>query len=197
MPLNRLGTLLGITEELRALQARVRRMKALQTLYFRSAPRELASSSRVKSYRAGTLFVGADNPAVAAKLKQLAPRLLASLRESESEITKIRIEVQVSGRAPERGYVSRKTALSPDIARKFEALSSRVSDPGLKLALERFAKRQRGIAGPSDQHEPLQHVQHHDHDHHDESELKGSPRPGEVAPVAGKEKNRNRNGDHE
>src|SRR5215210_6976959 len=98
MPLNTLGTLLGATEELRALQARVRRLRDLQKLYLRSAPRELASSSRVKGYRAGTLFVGADNAAVAAKLKQLAPRLLASLQESEGEITKIRIEVQVSGR---------------------------------------------------------------------------------------------------
>src|SRR4051812_23011642 len=112
MPLNTLGALLGATEELRALQARVRRLRELQSLYFRSAPRELASSSRVKSYRAGTLFVSAVNPPVAAKLKQLTPRLLACFKEIEREITKIRIEVQVSGRAPERTYVSLKTPLS-------------------------------------------------------------------------------------
>ena len=197
MPLNMLGTLLGATEELRAVRARVRRLRELQTLYFRSAPRELAGSSRVKNYQAGTLFVSADNPAVAAKLKQLAPRLLASLREMETEITKIRIEVQVSGRAPERGYVSRKVALTPDTATKFDALASRVKDPALKSALERFARRHGAKAAPLDEHEALDHVEHHDHDDHDETELTRAPRPGEVAPIAGKEKKRKRNRDHE
>ena len=187
MPLNTLGTLLRTTEELRALQARVRRLRALQMLYFRSAPRELASSSRVKGYRAGTLFVGADNAAVAAKLKQLAPRVLVSLQQSEREITKIRIEVQVGGRSPERAYVSRKTPFTADAANALEALSKRVSDPGLKVALARFARRHRET-GASDQHEPLDYVQHHHHDDHDEPELSRAPRPGEVAPVTGKEK---------
>jgi hypothetical protein len=181
--------LLGATEELRALQARVRRLRDLQKLYLRSAPRELASSSRVKSYRAGTLFVGADNAAVAAKLKQLAPRLLASLQESEGEITKIRIEVQVGGRAPERAYVSRKKAPSAAAASELEALSARVKDPQLKSALERFARRHQ--PGPSEQHHALEHVQHHHDDDHDEAELKGPPRPREVPPVARKEKKRN------
>jgi hypothetical protein len=197
MPLNTLGTLLGATEELRALQARVRRLRELQTLYLRSAPRELANSSRVKGYRAGTLFLGTDNAAVAAKLKQLAPRLLASLQEIEGEITKIRIEVQVSGRAPERTYVSRKKALPAETASQIEALSERVKDPGLKSALERFARRHRNNDVRSDQHQALQHVEHHDDDDHDKAELKRAPRPGEVAPVAGKEKKRNRNRDHE
>jgi hypothetical protein len=195
MPLNTLGTLLGATEELRALQARVRRLRQLQTLYFMAAPRELASSSRVKSYRAGTLFVGADNAAVAAKLKQLAPRLLASLRRMESEITKIRIEVQVSGRAPERAYVSRKSSLSPDTATKFHALAAQVSDPGLKSALERFARRHR--ADPSNEHEPLEDVQHHHDDNDNKRELKRAPGPGEITPVAGKEKKRNGDREHE
>ena len=195
MPLNTLGTLLSATEELRALQARVRRLRQLQTLYLRSAPRELASSSRVKSYRAGTLFVGADNAAVAAKLKQLAPRLLASLQRTETEITKIRIEVQVSGRASERAYVSHKAALTTDTTKKFDALAAQVRDPGLKSALERFARRHR--SGASDKKEALDDVQHHHDDHHDERELKGAPRPAEIPPVAGHEKKHNRNRDRE
>ena len=195
MPLNMLGSLLGATEELRTLQARVRRLRELQTLYFGSAPRELASSSRVKNYRAGTLFVSADNPAVAAKLKQLAPRLLASLQRIETEITKIRIEVQVSGRAPERVYVSRKSALSADTTTKFDALAAQVRDPGLRSALERLARRHRADA--SDEHQPLEDVQHHHDDHHDKSELKRAPRPREIAAVAGKQKKRDRNRDHE
>jgi len=195
MPLNMLGTLLGATEELRALQARVRRLRQLQTLYCRAAPRDLASSSRVKGYRAGTLFVSADNAAVASKLKQLAPRLLTSLQGIETEITKIRIEVQVSGRAPERAYVSRKAPLSVGTATKFDALAAQVRDPGLKSALERFARRHG--ADMSDEHEPLEDVKHHHDDHDDKGELKRAPRPGEITPVAGEEKKRHRNRDHE
>src|SRR5688572_25018231 len=134
MPLHKIGDLLGASDELKALSARTRRLRELQTLYLRSAPRELAMSSRVKNYRTGTLFIGADNAAVAAKLRQLAPTLLASIRETEAEITALRIEVQVGGAARERVQESRKTALPSDAVEKFQELSKRVGDPGLKSA---------------------------------------------------------------
>ena len=143
MPLQKIGTLLGNTPELKALSVRARRMRELQTLYLRSAPLELASSSRVKNYRAGTLLIGADNAAVAAKLKQLAPSLLASIRKSEGEITGIRIEVQVSGAPSGRRKKSDKTPLSADAIEKFEALAKRVPAGGLKSALGNLVRRHR------------------------------------------------------
>ena len=140
MPLHKIGDLLGASDELKALSARTRRLRELQTLYLRSAPRELAMSSRVKNYRAGTLFIAADNAAVAAKLRQLAPTLLASIRETEAEITALRIEVQVGGAARERVRESRKTALTSDAVEKIQELSKRVGDAGLKSALARLAR---------------------------------------------------------
>jgi hypothetical protein len=139
MPLHTIGKLLSATEELQALQARTRRLLQLQRLYFRSAPRELAKSSRVKSYKAGTLFVFADNSAVAAKLKQLAPRLLASIRKIEAEVTSIHIQVQV--RDTQRTYKSIKTALTPQAIEEFDALATRVTDAKLKLALANLVRR--------------------------------------------------------
>ncbi len=197
MPLYNLLDLLGTTEELKALQARVRRLRDLQMLYFRSAPRELAGSSRVKSYRAGTLVVSADSAAVAAKLKQLAPRLLTSIRQTEAEITKVRIEVQVGGRAAERVYKVKKTALTTETIRKFDELAARVADGGLKSALARLARHQRGRRARLDQDQALDHIQDHHDDHHHERELKSAPSPGEVAPVAGVEKKPERNDDRE
>ena len=182
MPLHSLGDLLGTTEALKALTARCRRLKELQSLYVRTAPRELAGSSRVKGCRAGTLFVFADNAAVAAKLKQLAPRLLAAIRENEPEINQIRIEVQVGGRAGGGPYTSRKTPLTPATIRRFGELAEAIPDGGLKAALARLAARH---AAALDQHQPLEHVQHHGDDYHDEGELDGAPRPREVAPVPG------------
>ena len=141
MPLNTIGKLLGTTEELKALSARTRRLRELQTLYDRSAPRELASSSRVKSYRAGTLVISADNAAVAAKLKQLAPRVLVSIREIEGEVTAIRIEVQVSSRHSEGRRKPLKSGLPPEAIKKFEELASSVVNEDLKSALGRLVRR--------------------------------------------------------
>ena len=141
MPLNTIGKLLGTTEELKALSARTHRLRELQTLYVRSAPRELASSSRVKSYRAGTLVISADNAAVAAKLKQLAPRVLVSIREIESEVTGIRIEVQVSGGHAEDRRKSLKSGLPPEASKKVDELAESVANEDLKSALGRLVRR--------------------------------------------------------
>jgi hypothetical protein len=141
MPLSKIGSLLNASDELKALAARTRRLQDLQALYLTSAPRELVGSSRVKNFRAGTLFLSADNASVAAKLKQLAPTVLASIRESEGEVTGLRIEVQVSGAARERRPKSHKVALTPDAIGKLERLAMEVRDDGLKNALARLARR--------------------------------------------------------
>ena len=139
MPLHTIGKLLTATEELKNLQARTRRLIELQTLYSRSVPQELAVSSRVKNYKTGTLFVSADNAAVAAKLKHLAPRTLVALRQVEAEVTAIRIEVQV--KRAQRTYKSIKTGLPTDALEKFDSLAQRVSSPGLKSALAALVRR--------------------------------------------------------
>ena len=184
MPLHTFGDLLGTAEALKALTARVRRLEQLQSLYVRTAPRELAGSSRVKGFRAGTLFVWADNAAVAAKLKQLAPRLLAAIRENEAEITQIRIEVQVGGRGAAGPYKSRKRPLTSATIERFGELAKSIPEGNLKEALARMAARH---AAALNQNQALEHVKHHRDDRHDERELSRAPRPAEVAPVAGVE----------
>lgn len=141
MPLHTIGNLLAASDELKTLSARARRLRQLQTLYVGSAPRELAQSSRVRNLRGGTLLICADNAAIAAKLRQLAPTLLASIRKSEAEITGIRIEVQVSGGLHERVPKSRKTPLPADAIQEFDSLAKRVPDGTLKAALTRMVRR--------------------------------------------------------
>ena len=143
MPLHTIGDLLGATQELRTLSARARRLRELQTLYVGSAPRGLAQSSRVRNLRGGTLLISADNAAVAAKLRQLAPTLLASIRKSEAEITAIRIEVQVSGALHERTPASRKKPLLADAIQEFDGLAKRIPDGSLKSALARLVRHHR------------------------------------------------------
>jgi hypothetical protein len=142
MPLHTIGKLLSATEELKVLQARARRIQELQTLYLTSAPRELASASHVKNCRAGTLYISADNSAVAAKLKQLAPRLVAALREFEPEVTGVRIDVKVS--ETHRAYKSPKKALARSAVEEFDTLARKMPDGALKSALANLVKRHSG-----------------------------------------------------
>jgi hypothetical protein len=160
MPLHTLGSLIGATAELKALTALARRLDALQSAYQHATPPELARASRVKSCSAGTLHVAADNAAVAAKLKQLAPSLLAAIRRSQEEITQIRISVDVSGRAAPRAYRSQKQALTPLIVDRLDELAGRVHDSGLKAALARLARRHAVRSRMSDEPQALEHKQH-------------------------------------
>lgn len=143
MPLQKLETLVSTSDELKGFSARTRRLQELQTIYFRFAPRRLAEASRVRSFRGGTLFVSAVNAAVAAKLRQLAPTLLASIRETEAEVTALRIDVQVGGAGYERQPRSRKIPPGPRALEQLEALSEQVSEGDLKCALTRLVRRQR------------------------------------------------------
>jgi len=139
MALHTIGKLLSATEELKVLQARARRVQELQKHYFQSAPPELASASRVKNCRSGMLCISAENAAVAAKLRQLVPRLLASIRKFDLEVTGLRIEVQVT--ETRRSYKSPKTSLSHRAIEEFDALARHMPESGLKSALEELVER--------------------------------------------------------
>lgn len=142
MPLEKLGALIAGADEFRNLSARTRRLRELQTLFERSAPRELASASRVRNLRAGTLVIVADNAGIASKLKQLTPTLLAAVRRSEAEVTALRIEVQVDRFTARRPAGARTKTLTADALEQFAELSGRVEGP-LKGALERLVSHHR------------------------------------------------------
>ena len=143
MPTRKLSALIGNTSGLSALNRTMQRIAALQRLYEVSAPPELISASRVVGDRDGTLMIAADNGAIAAKLRQLAPRLLKNLQKQWAEVTGIHIQVQVSQAPPRPQPAPKKTPLSIDLIKDFENLSQRVKDPALRAALSRFAARRR------------------------------------------------------
>jgi hypothetical protein len=143
MPSRSIGDLLAAAEELKTVSAGTRRLRELQTLYVGSAPRELVGSSRVKSYKAGTLCVSADNGVTAAKLKQLTPTLLSALRKIDAEITAIRVEVQVQGGESRPVRRSAKRDLSLDSIQEFDRLADRLPASDLKSALANLVRRRR------------------------------------------------------
>ena len=140
MTAHKIGSWLA-SGELRTLASKAQRLTELQQVFFDSAPPSLAQASRVKNYRAGTLFLLADSAAVAAKLKQLVPRLLVKIQKREAEVTGIRIDVQVKGSGYETQGKIKNSSLSIDTIEHFKKLSEAIPDSSLKSALTNLVRR--------------------------------------------------------
>jgi hypothetical protein len=86
--------------ELARLSGHARRLLGLQRAFESATP--LARQSRVANYKLGRIVIYAANGAVAAKLRQMEPRLAALFRSEATEVTGIDIRVQpgTDNRAP-------------------------------------------------------------------------------------------------
>jgi len=143
MSTRKLSALIENTAGLSALTRTMQRLAALQRLYVVCTPPDLAQASRVVGDRDGMLVIAADNGAIAAKLKQLAPRLLKKLQKQRAEVTGIRVQVQVNKVTPATGTRANASPLPLDLIDNFDELSKQVKDPGLRAALAKFAARRR------------------------------------------------------
>jgi hypothetical protein len=141
VPVHRIGDVIATSDNLKALARQAQRLKELQHLLFVTIPPALAAASRVTNLRSGTLVLSADNAAVAAKLRQLTPRLLLHVREQASEITGIRVDVQVKPHKIKDEDEVTKRSLPPDAIQKIESLSNKLPPSPLKSALSRMAAR--------------------------------------------------------
>ena len=140
MPTQKIGALLG-AGELQALSRKARRLMELQQVFLDSAPPSLSRASRVKDYRMGTLFLSAENAAVAMKLRQLAPSLLLKIRKREAEITGIKIAVQVKEVTDPPQSKPEKPGLSAENVGVFRKLSDALPQSELKSALAKLVRR--------------------------------------------------------
>jgi hypothetical protein len=140
----RIGTLFDRLPELQPMAQKAQRLRALQTLLAASLPAGLAGATAPVISETGELVLFADNGAVAAKLKQMAPRILVLLRQRGIEATGIRVQVQLSSRS--KPLLQKQISLSATAGETLGELAGRISDPALRSALQRLARR----AGPSD-----------------------------------------------
>ena len=158
-----IGSVLRSLRDLEASLVRVKRLTALERLYAASVPRELARRSRVAYEREGTVVGTADNSAVAAKLRHLAPRIVLEIVKSVPEVTAIRVEVQVTQPPPARREPSAKIG-AKGLANLRELRDSLPESP-LRAALGRLVSR-REILDRQDQAlqgKESEHDQGHDH----------------------------------
>jgi hypothetical protein len=142
MPTHRLSALLaGAT--LDPLCDASRRTRELQRVFVDNVPAPLARSARVKTLRGGTLYLSADNVAVAAKLRQFVPRLLLTIRERVPEVTGIRVEAQVNAGEDVLRKHAKRPELSLETIKKFEKAAAAMPDSELKSALTALVRRRR------------------------------------------------------
>ena len=120
-----------------------RHTRELQRIFFDSAPRPLAQATRVRMLKDGTLYLSAENAAIAAKLRQLVPRLLITIRERVPEVTVIRVEAQVAAAESKLPTNVKKKSLSIETIDNFEKAAAAMPDSELKSALAALARRHR------------------------------------------------------
>ena len=132
--------------DLKPLAARLAYIRRLQRRYRSLAPERLAEASRVCAIDGTTVVICAGSAAVASALRHLAPRLLQGLRDAAlksskhsraSEITAIRIEVQVEN--PKRE--PRRIVRGPMPREKLAAVADKLAESPLKETLKRISKK--------------------------------------------------------
>jgi hypothetical protein len=138
----RLNTFLGASPELRQLSGKAARLLALQRLYEQLAPATLARASHVQQLEGQTLTLAADNGAVAAKLRQLAPELLRQFQDGGCAVTGIQVKVLVAHASPRR--VATPAKLGVGARQRLTELAEDLPDSPLKNALQRLAGTNRG-----------------------------------------------------
>jgi hypothetical protein len=138
-----ISKLLGDNAEVKPIAARLEDIQRLQHRYRTLAPERLAAASRVCAIDGKIIVICAASGAVAAALRQLAPRLLEGLRgpqktpkhSEDQDFTSIRIEVQVTAAAPKREVMP-----PPAMPRgKLGLIAAGLSDSPLKETLERMS----------------------------------------------------------
>ena len=130
---------------LNRLALAAQQLNSISRIWETVAPIGLALFCRVGRLDDGVLTLFADNGAIASKINQQLPSLLEKLQQRGSEITGIRIEVQVKIPSPERSTPP-KQAISPKSLASLERLDAELEESPLKEALTNLIKRHSGSA---------------------------------------------------
>ena len=114
-------------------------LMALQKLYQQIAPAALLPYSRVVKLESQTLTLSANNGAIAAKLRQIAPTLTKMFQNGGCEVTGIQVRVQVTFASPAKSGV--RPMLSGVSRNRLDELAKGLPDSPLKHALQRLARK--------------------------------------------------------
>src|SRR5271156_3558943 len=143
MPAHKINFYLTAANPLRAFAIEARSLDELQQAVLKAPPPALTQNCHIGALRGDILVLLADNGAVAAKLKQLTPRLLTSFRKQGFKATSIQIRVQVDRPWAPRTPATQQRKLSPKVIENLEKLAGELEDSPLKRALITMATNQK------------------------------------------------------
>ena len=143
--------LLRENETLLPFHQRLRQISGLQKTFVEALPPGLSESCRIATVEGSTIIVATANGAVAAKLKQILPRLLERFREFISEnkkqyqeVTGISIIVQPEFFVAEK-LVKLSSPRAPMPTEKLTELAESLGDSPLKTTIEALAKKRQRV----------------------------------------------------
>lgn len=139
MTAERIGQLFEKLPQLQGLNREIRKQLALQTTLAEILPAALSRSVTVAASSTGELILLADNGAVAAKLRQIAPRILNHFRLRGMEATGIRVQTQASIR--HKPLPQKQILLGTPARQALLKLASGLADSPLKAAIEKLGQR--------------------------------------------------------
>lgn len=140
MSVRKLQSFLTSTTSLAALAERVAHVSELQRWWERLAPAPLAQMCRVSGMQDRILVLYANNGAIAAKARQLAPTVLEKFQKRGVEVTAILVRVQADFRPP-RERPPKTLRLGAAGAASLRQLAVQLEESPLKRALEVMLER--------------------------------------------------------
>ncbi|MCK9284795.1 MAG: DUF721 domain-containing protein [Rhodocyclaceae bacterium] len=144
MPAHSLGKFLDGDAGLARFSAHAGRLLKLQHVYERAVPVALARCGRVANLKQGKIVIHASNGGVAAKIRQLAPRLTDVFNQAGAQVSEIQVKVQPSGYAPVASGIRSVAHMNESAQQGLRRLADGLPERSpLKAALLRFAERAR------------------------------------------------------
>lgn len=137
-----LKTLLSDSTEFRAILGKAQGLYALQQRFSAIVPANLAPYCQVLSLEFGTLTIATGNAVIGAKLRQLAPQLVVDMQKGGSQVSGIRVKVQVSYPRPVAAKTTRR--LSPKVQNTLHHFTAGLADSPLKDALRKLGAKRQG-----------------------------------------------------
>ena len=138
-----INALLRDNEAIAPIHDRLQRISRLQHSFADTLPPGLKTSCRVAAAEGSTLIIAVANGAVAAKLKQMLPRLLEKFRQNkkqEQEVTAISVLVQPTYFEPE---IAPRTGppREPMPSKMLAELAESLEDSPLKRTVDQIMKQ--------------------------------------------------------
>lgn len=124
------------------LSGQANRLLKLQRIFDATVPEALAPYARVANIKPGRVVIHAENGAVAAKLRQLAPRLAEVFRKEGVDLSEIQVKVQPSAAKSVTGPAGAGASIGEAAKQGLTSLAQKLPEGSpLKAALGRFVER--------------------------------------------------------